>query len=80
MNKGTLKVCINTQCEEVAHNCDKQETRCRNCNMLLCRIDKTTYMSKYINNCFQYDYSNDSGTIVTPMQMGYALQMELVLM
>jgi len=40
-------------------------------------INKETYRSKFIEKYFQYDYSSDSGEIVTPMQMGYSLQSQL---
>ena len=30
-----IKVCINDLCEEVAHNCEKQETHCRSCGFIL---------------------------------------------
>jgi len=79
MMERVLKVCVDPRCEEVAHNCDKKETHCRNCNTLLCQINEETYRAKYINNYFQYDYSNDSGDIVTPVQMGFSLQMKLAL-
>lgn len=72
-----LKVCINPHCDAVAHNCLKKETHCRDCDLGLVEIDKETYQKKYINNYFQYDYSNDTGDIVTPAKMGYSLQMNL---
>jgi hypothetical protein len=72
-----LKVCVDPNCEEIAHNIDKKETRCRNCNCLMVEINKETYRSKFIENYFQYDYSSDSGEIVTSMQMGYSLQSQL---
>ena len=72
-----LKVCINPHCEEVAHNCPKGETRCRNCNGRLCEINKKTYGDKFINNYFQYNYDDYEAGVVTPMQMGYVLQATL---
>lgn len=74
-----IKVCINPQCEEIAHNIDKNEKHCRNCDFIMVEINKDTYLKKFINNPFQYDYSNDSGKIVTPADMGYDLQTELIL-
>ena len=70
-----IKVCINPCCEEVAHNIEKKETRCRNCDMVMVEIDDNTYYRKYINNFFQIDYS--TGERVTPQQMGYNIQLQL---
>lgn len=72
-----LKVCIDPNCDSVAHNCMKSETHCRECNSGLVEINKECYMKKFINNYFQYDYSNDMGDIVTPSKMGYALQLTI---
>jgi hypothetical protein len=74
-----LKVCIDPHCDAVAHNCDKKETHCRDCNGGLVEINKETYIAKYINNYFQYDYSNDSGDVVSPAKMDYGLQMNIAL-
>lgn len=52
----TIKVCIDPHCEEVAHNCDKKETRCRSCGGRLIAITKKQYWKKFRANFFQYDY------------------------
>lgn len=52
-----IKVCINPQCEEIAHNCPKEETTCRNCEMRLVTVSDNTYYRKFRNYFFQYDYS-----------------------
>ena len=54
--ENRIKVCIDPQCEEVAHNVSKNETRCRNCGMLMVEISKATYLKKFARNYFQYDY------------------------
>ncbi len=60
----TTKVCIDPHCEEVAHNIEKKETRCRNCGMLMVEIDQKTYLQKFASNYFQYDYQ--TGEIYRP--------------
>lgn len=70
-----IKICINPQCAEVAHNCDK-ETKCRNCDFRLIAINEETYREKFINNFFQYDYNEDH-KLVTPCEMGYSKQLQL---
>lgn len=72
-----LKVCIDPHCEEVAHNCDKKETRCRNCGMILIEINEKTYKNKFINNFFQVDYSKQDGGFVKPSEMGYSTQLQM---
>lgn len=52
-----IKVCINPQCEEVAHNIEKKETRCRNCNFMLVEINYKQYQKKFFHSPFQIDYS-----------------------
>ncbi len=74
-----LKVCINPHCDAVAHNCNKKETHCRDCDSGLVEINKGTYQEKYINNYFQYDYSNNIGDVISPSDMGYGLQLNLEL-
>jgi hypothetical protein len=51
-----IKVCINPNCEEVAHFIDKSETHCRNCGSRMLAINDKTYEEKYKSNFFQYDY------------------------
>jgi len=71
---SVLKVCINPQCDAVAHNCKKSETHCRDCDSGLVQINKDTYQGKFIDHYFQYDYSNKSGDVVSPNLMGYSFQ------
>jgi hypothetical protein len=52
-----IKVCIDPQCEEVAHNCENKETHCRSCNGRLIAISVDQYSKKFKNNFFQYDYT-----------------------
>jgi hypothetical protein len=72
-----IKVCINPHCEELAHNYNIDETRCRNCDFILVKITEETYLKKYINNFFQIDYQ--SGERVKPNELGYNLQLKLKL-
>jgi len=70
-----IKVCINPHCEEVAHNINEEETRCRNCDMVLIKISEKTYLQKFIYFFFQIDY--ETGERVTPQQLGYQYQLKL---
>jgi len=51
-----IKVCVDPQCNEVAHNCDFKEKRCRTCNGSLIRINAETYLKKFKNLFFQFNY------------------------
>lgn len=62
----TIKVCINQHCEEVAHNCDKKETRCRSCNGILVAITEQHYWKKFAPLFFQYDYQ--TGELYKPQK------------
>lgn len=72
--KRVLKVCIDPHCEEVAHNCPKTETRCRNCGMLLVKINEMAYRKKYAYNTFQIDY--ETGDLITD-QVISSVQLQL---
>lgn len=54
-----VKVCIDPSCNEVAHNIEKKETRCRTCNGIMVRINEKTYLKKFSDNFFQFDYLTD---------------------
>jgi hypothetical protein len=56
IDNRVIKVCSNPSCDEVAHNCLKDETRCRNCDYLLVEINRQTYMKKFIGYPHQTDY------------------------
>jgi hypothetical protein len=55
--KTMIKACIDPQCDEIAHNIEKQETHCRSCGGLLVTINQKSFVDKFINNFFQYDYT-----------------------
>lgn len=62
-----IKVCIDPGCEEVAHNCSKEETRCRSCAGILVAITEQQYWKKFSANFFQYDYL--TGNFYKPNKM-----------
>jgi hypothetical protein len=70
-----IKVCIDPMCEEVAHHIDKKETRCRSCDGIMVEIGVQTYREKFMGNFFQYDYRTYD--LVTPVKMGFTIQMQL---
>jgi len=51
-----IKVCINSNCGEVYHNCAKKDTRCPNCGMYMGRINQSTYLKKFSDQYWQFDY------------------------
>lgn len=61
-----IKVCIDPMCEEVAHNCTRDETRCRNCGGILVKINDQTYKQRFLNTCHQIDYSTGKRLITLP--------------
>lgn len=50
-----IKVCINPQCDQVAHNCKPQDNHCSNCDTRIIAIDEATYHKKFRFNFFQID-------------------------
>jgi hypothetical protein len=70
-----IKVCVNPQCQEVAHNISVKETRCRNCGFIMVKINEKTYLNKFAGHYFQYDYS--TGELVNAAMMGFDHQLEL---
>lgn len=55
--QAMIKKCINPHCDEIAHNIQKKETRCRNCGYLMVEINQETYDKKFRHEPFQIDYS-----------------------
>lgn len=55
-----IKICINPHCDAVAHNCDRKETPCRDCGFRLVKINIATYLKKFRDNYFQYNYDNNA--------------------
>lgn len=70
-----IKVCINPTCGDVAHNCPKNETRCRNCDYRLVEINKELYIRKYLFDPCQIDYDTDQFTCAK--DQGFDVQMQL---
>lgn len=62
-----IKVCTNPNCEEIAHNIEKEEKRCRNCGFLMVEINQETYLKKYSKWFWQYDYK--TGNLHTSRQI-----------
>lgn len=58
------KVCINPHCDEVALNCSKEETHCRNCDCRMIAIHNETYEKHFRNSFFQRDYK--TGEMILP--------------
>lgn len=73
---GNIKVCIDPQCDAVYHGVDNSTTRCPNCNSRIIKISEKTYREKFIDNFFQYDAE---GNLVNPKELGYEIQLDLVL-
>ena len=53
---GVIKVCPDPQCEAVWHNCPVNQTRCQDCNGNIIKINQSTFLKKFANSFFQYDY------------------------
>lgn len=60
-----IKVCIDPGCEEVAHNIEKKEKRCRTCNGILVAINDETFRKKFSANFFQFNY--ETGDQIKPI-------------
>ena len=62
-----IKVCSDDCCSAVYHNIPKKKKRCDNCDSRLVLINEKTYIKKYINEFFQYDFR--TGELVTVKEM-----------
>ena len=54
---GLIKVCGDPHCEAIWHNIPKNITRCNDCGGRVMIINQDTFMKKYANNYFQYDFN-----------------------
>jgi hypothetical protein len=52
-----IKVCGDPQCEAVWHNIPKSHTTCNDCGGRVILINEETYLKKYSNHFFQYDFA-----------------------
>ncbi|MCP1384844.1 hypothetical protein [Runella salmonicolor] len=68
-----VKVCVDPQCWEVAHNFPKGVIHCRSCGGRMIGLDKETYQKEYILSPHQFDYSKDEDEDcrVNPYEIGY---------
>jgi len=57
--ENIVKVCPNPHCEAVWHNIPKSYTKCNNCNGRVMQINVDTYLKKFVNNWFQYDFKTN---------------------
>lgn len=51
-----IKVCPDPQCEAVYHNCEVTDKYCIDCGHRIMRINIETFLKKFKNNWFQYDF------------------------
>ncbi len=58
-------MCINPNCNEVAVNCPKKETSCRNCSSRLVDISNDLYEKKYSSSFWKIDYSKQGYVRIT---------------
>ena len=72
-----IKVCTNPECGEVAHNVMVTERKCRGCKAVLKAVSRGTYIKKYLLGPRQFDYSPPTAKMVTPMELGYAVQLDI---
>jgi hypothetical protein len=54
--QNIVKVCPDPHCEAVWHNIPKSYTKCNNCGGRVMQINVDTYLKKFVNNWFQYDF------------------------
>jgi hypothetical protein len=50
-------VCPDPRCEAVYHNCPKNQTKCKDCGGNIMSINTSTYIKKFAQNWFQYDFT-----------------------
>jgi hypothetical protein len=54
-----IKKCPVTGCETIYHNCTEKDKKCLNCGGFIKMINENTFLRKYKNWFFQYDYVTD---------------------
>lgn len=55
--ENLIKICGDPQCEAIWHNIPKNHTKCEDCGGNVKIINEETYLKKYANNFFQYDFA-----------------------
>jgi hypothetical protein len=51
-----IKKCPDSGCDAIYHNCKESDKKCKDCGGSIKMINKDTFMKKYANWFFQYDY------------------------
>lgn len=54
-----IKVCPNPTCSAIWHNCELKDTRCKNCNAHLVKINDEQYNKKFAKDFHQYDFKTE---------------------
>jgi hypothetical protein len=54
-----IKECPDPGCETIYHNCTEKDKKCLNCGKFIKMINENTFLRKYKNWFFQYDYVTD---------------------
>jgi hypothetical protein len=54
-----IKKCPDPGCETIYHNCTEKDKKCLNCGGSIKMINESTFLRKYKNWFFQYDYVTD---------------------
>lgn len=70
-----IKICPNPHCSEIAHNIEKTETHCRNCDAVMVAINDKTYREKFIHDPLQFDYR--TGKMTCAADQGYSVQLSI---
>lgn len=72
---GTIKVCVETTCESVYHNCPVKVKKCEFCGGSIKMINQETYFKKFANRFFQYD--QPTGEYFRPQKIKPQLALDL---
>lgn len=72
---GLIKVCVETGCESVFHNCPEKVKRCEYCNGSIKMINQETYFKKFSDRFFQYD--QPTGEYFRPQKEKHQLTLDL---
>jgi hypothetical protein len=52
-----IKVCVTPGCDAVWHNCPFKVKKCNDCGGSIKMINTKTFLKKFANNWFQYDFA-----------------------
>jgi len=64
LDYGTIKVCIDPQCDTVFINAPSKPAKCLDCGLTIKMINKQTFLKKYVSGFFSFCYDYKTGDLI----------------